>query len=136
MDFLKEDAETAVNAANNNNQQQSGQNSNDSNNNGLGFISGNGAVDGVLGNLNGALGAGKEGEAKEDVLGKGTLRLDYHLPSSAHPLSIRPAIDVFQEKVLKEGVQNNESLVEQTKNETFSDFIREIYKSATGKGFP
>ncbi|RXW11388.1 hypothetical protein EST38_g14467 [Candolleomyces aberdarensis] len=42
-----------------NNQQQSGQNSNDNQNNS------NSAADGVLGNLNGALGGGKQGEAKE-----------------------------------------------------------------------
>ncbi|RXW21557.1 hypothetical protein EST38_g4313 [Candolleomyces aberdarensis] len=108
MDSVKQAAETAVNAANNNNQQHGGQNSNDgqsSNNNGLGFISGNSAVDGVLGNLNGALGGGKQGEAKE-------------------------------EKVFKEGPQDKEPFVEQAKDESISDFIREVYKGMTGTGFP
>jgi hypothetical protein len=69
MDFLRDVAKTAVDAANNRSSQNSNvtgsQNSNVNGNNGLGFATGNSAVDGVLGNLNGALGGGKQGEAKE-----------------------------------------------------------------------
>jgi hypothetical protein len=35
-----------------------------------------------------------------------------------------------------QGAQNNESAVEQAKDEQISDFIRGQYKGATGKEFP
>ena len=34
------------------------------------------------------------------------------------------------------GPQNNESAVEQAKDEQISDFIRDKYKTATGSDFP
>ncbi|KAF3909161.1 hypothetical protein ABW21_db0208830 [Orbilia brochopaga] len=61
-------------------------------------------------------GGGQKGEAKEDYLDKG--------------------IDMFQEKVLKQGPQDNESAAEQFKDEHISDFIRDNYKKQTGKDFP
>ena len=45
-------------------------------------------------------------------------------------------IDLVQEKVLGQGPQNNESAVEQAKDEQISDFIRGQYKSATGSDMP
>ena len=43
---------------------------------------------------------------------------------------------MFQEKVLGQGPQDNESAVEQAKDEQISDFIRAKYKSTTGSDFP
>jgi hypothetical protein len=43
---------------------------------------------------------------------------------------------MVQEKVLGQGPQNNESAVEQAKDEQISDFIRKQYKDRTGKDFP
>lgn len=45
------------------------------------------------------------------------------------------AIDLFQERVLKSGAQDNESVVEQHKDEMISDAIRDQYKNITGKDF-
>ncbi|KAJ2916663.1 hypothetical protein MD484_g3736, partial [Candolleomyces efflorescens] len=113
MDFLKDVAKTAVDAANNRSDQPSNDNANssnvdvkDNNNNGLGFATGNSAVDGVLGKLNGALGGGKQ------------------------------AVDMFQEKVLKEGAQDNESAAEQAKDKMIADALRSGYKNVTGKDIP
>lgn len=43
---------------------------------------------------------------------------------------------MFQEKVLGQGPQDNESALEQAKDEQISDFIRGQYKSTTGSDFP
>lgn len=43
---------------------------------------------------------------------------------------------MVQEKFLGQGAQNNESAVEQAKDEQISDFIRGQYKSATGGDMP
>jgi hypothetical protein len=43
---------------------------------------------------------------------------------------------MFQERILKQGPQNNESAVEQLKDEHISDAIRSQYKSMTGRDFP
>lgn len=45
-------------------------------------------------------------------------------------------VDLVQEKVLGQGPQNNESAIEQAKDEQISDFIRDKYKSTTGNDFP
>lgn len=45
-------------------------------------------------------------------------------------------VDMFQERILHKGPQNNESAIEQAKDEKISDGIRSAYKSATGKEFP
>lgn len=42
----------------------------------------------------------------------------------------------MQEKFLGQGAQNNESAVEQAKDEQISDFIRGQYRGATGKDMP
>ncbi|KAL8968231.1 MAG: hypothetical protein Q9183_002560 [Haloplaca sp. 2 TL-2023] len=71
---------------------------------------------GFMDKINTMAGGGKESEKKEDYLDKG--------------------IDMFQEKVLGQGPQDNESAIEQAKDEQMSDFIRGQYKSTTGKEFP
>jgi hypothetical protein len=45
-------------------------------------------------------------------------------------------VDYVQEHVFKQGPQDNESAVEQAKDEQISDAIRSGYKSTTGKDFP
>ncbi|KAG8949832.1 hypothetical protein FRC03_000223 [Tulasnella sp. 419] len=70
---------------------------------------------GLMGFVNSSLGGGQSGEAKEDGLDK--------------------AIDFVQEKYLKQGAQDNESAMEQMKDEQISDAIRSGYKSVTGKEF-
>ncbi|KAJ3505228.1 hypothetical protein NLJ89_g7530 [Agrocybe chaxingu] len=77
---------------------------------------GNSVQNNLIGTLNNALGGGAKGEKKEDVLDK--------------------AVDAFQEHVLKAGAQNNESAVEQAKDEQIANAIRTGFKSATGKDFP
>jgi hypothetical protein len=47
-----------------------------------------------------------------------------------------PAIDMFQEKVLKEGAQDNESGTEQAKDNMIADALRSGYKNVTGKDIP
>ncbi|KAK0636616.1 hypothetical protein B0T17DRAFT_482566 [Bombardia bombarda] len=71
---------------------------------------------GFMDKLNGLAGGGKESEKNEDILDKG--------------------VDWVQENILKQGAQDNESAVEQAKDEKISDFIREQYKKNTGKEFP
>ncbi|KAI9890033.1 MAG: hypothetical protein M1814_004549 [Vezdaea aestivalis] len=78
--------------------------------------SGGGFLDGIKDKMNTAAGGGRESEAKEDGLDKG--------------------IDFVQEKFLGQGAQDNESAVEQAKDEQISDFIRGQYKSKSGKEFP
>jgi hypothetical protein len=41
-----------------------------------------------------------------------------------------------QEKFLGQGKQDNESAIEQAKDEQISDYIRGQYKGATGSDFP
>ncbi|KAI4166520.1 MAG: hypothetical protein LQ343_007985 [Gyalolechia ehrenbergii] len=71
---------------------------------------------GLMDKFNSMAGGGKESEKKEDYLDKG--------------------IDLVQEKVFGQGPQDNESAIEQAKDEQMSDFIRGKYKSSTGKEFP
>ncbi|EMD91022.1 hypothetical protein COCC4DRAFT_80839 [Bipolaris maydis ATCC 48331] len=79
--------------------------------------SGSGGFLGGIGNkLNEAAGGGKASEKNEDYLDKG--------------------VDFVQEKFLGQGPQDNESALEQAKDEQISDFIRGQYKSATGKDMP
>lgn len=42
----------------------------------------------------------------------------------------------MQEKFLGQGDQSNESAADQAKDEQISDFIRDQYKTRTGKEFP
>ncbi|KAK3294560.1 uncharacterized protein B0H64DRAFT_190216 [Chaetomium fimeti] len=71
---------------------------------------------GFMDKLNGLAGGGAAGEKKEDALDKG--------------------IDWMQEKVFKQGAQNNESAAEQAKDRMIAQQIRDQYKKATGKDFP
>ncbi|KAJ0104074.1 hypothetical protein J7T55_007000 [Diaporthe amygdali] len=71
---------------------------------------------GFMSKLNNMAGGGASGEKKEDGLDKG--------------------VDWVQENVLGQGKQDNESAVEQAKDEQISDFIRGQYKNTTGKDFP
>ncbi|KAL2438752.1 hypothetical protein ABEF95_013648 [Exophiala dermatitidis] len=81
-----------------------------------GSSSGGSFLGGLGDKLNSAAGGGKESEKNEDYLDKG--------------------VDFVQEKFLGQGPQDNESAVEQAKDEQISDFIRNQYKSTTGKDFP
>jgi hypothetical protein len=71
---------------------------------------------GFMDKMNTMVGGGRASEKNEDVLDKG--------------------VDMFQEKVLKQGPQDNESAFEQQKDEAISDTIRGQWKNATGKDFP
>jgi len=67
------------------------------------------------------------------------LPFSFHLPTSCDldmHSKRRSGIDLFQEKVLGHGQQDNESAVEQAKDEKISDFIRGQFKSTTGKDIP
>ncbi|KAK4939361.1 hypothetical protein LTR10_020348 [Elasticomyces elasticus] len=84
---------------------------------GQGTSAGGGNFLGGLGNkFNAAAGGGPQSEKNEDMLDK--------------------AVDYVQEKFLGQGPQNNESAMEQMKDEQISDFIRAKYKSTTGSDFP
>jgi hypothetical protein len=91
-------------------QHASGQQGSSSNSGGGGFLGG------LTDKINSAAGGGKESEKNEDYLDKG--------------------VDYVQEKFLGQGSQDNESAVEQAKDEQISDFIRGQYKGTTGKEFP
>merc|ERR1711920_1096586 len=75
-----------------------------------------GFLGGIGDKLNSAAGGGRESEKNEDYLDKG--------------------VDFVQEKFLGQGPQDNESALEQAKDEQISDFIRGQYKSATGSDIP
>ena len=51
-------------------------------------------------------------------------------------LTRNQGIDMFQEKVMGQGPQNDESAVEQAKDEQISDFVRRKYKDTTGSDIP
>lgn len=71
---------------------------------------------GFMDKLNGLAGGGKESEKKEDVVDKG--------------------VDWVQQNVFGQGPQDNESAIEQAKDEQISDYIRGTYKSTTGSDIP
>jgi len=83
---------------------------------GSGSSGGGGFLSGLGDKFNSAAGGGRESEKNEDYIDKG--------------------VDFVQEKFLGQGAQNNESAVEQAKDEQISDFIRGQFKSATGKDVP
>ena len=110
MDFVK----NAMGGGNNNNNENAGQNQQSS---GSEQQKSDGGFLGGIGNkLNNAAGGGAEGEKKEDYLDKG--------------------VDYVQENFLGQGKQDNESAIEQAKDEQISDFIRGQYKGVSGKEFP
>jgi hypothetical protein len=71
---------------------------------------------GFMDKMNSMAGGGRSSEKNEDMLDKG--------------------VDMFQENVLKQGPQDNESAFEQRKDEAISDTIRNQYKNISGKDFP
>ncbi|KAI9818111.1 MAG: hypothetical protein M1827_000736 [Pycnora praestabilis] len=75
-----------------------------------------GFLGGIGDKLNTAAGGGKESEKNEDLLDKG--------------------VDAVQQYGLGQGPQDNESAVEQAKDEQISDYIRDQYHSQAGKDFP
>ncbi|KAL8836734.1 MAG: hypothetical protein Q9170_002798 [Blastenia crenularia] len=89
---------------------------------------------GLMDKFNSMAGGGKESEKNEDYLDKGLLHLQLKLMLLL--LKSFPGIDMVQEKVLGQGPQDNESAIEQAKDEQMSDFIRGKYKSSTGNEFP
>lgn len=72
--------------------------------------------EGFMDKLNALAGGGHKSEQNEDALDKG--------------------VDWVQEHVLRKGDQSNESVIEQTKDEKISDFIRDKYKKTTGHDLP
>jgi len=110
MDFVNK---MTGGSSNNNqgNEAEQGQNQQQSSGSGSG-----GFLGGIGDKLNSAAGGGRESEKNEDYLDKG--------------------VDYVQEKFLGQGPQDNESAVEQAKDEQISDFIRGQYKNATGKDIP
>lgn len=48
----------------------------------------------------------------------------------------RPGVDYVQEKFMGQGPQDNESALEQAKDEQISDAIRGQYKNMTGSDLP
>jgi hypothetical protein len=83
---------------------------------GGGFLGKLSGLGGIGDKLNAAAGGGRESEKDEDYLDK--------------------AVDMFQEKVLKPGPQDNESAIEQAKDEQISDMIRGKFRDFTGKEVP
>jgi len=113
MDFLK----SAVGQATDDQQQATGQQTMTTGEQSTSSSQGSGGfLDGLKNKVNSAAGGGVESEKNEDALDKG--------------------IDFVQEKFLGQGAQNNESAVEQAKDEQISDFLRGQFKSASGREFP
>ncbi|KAK4936566.1 hypothetical protein LTR66_015318 [Elasticomyces elasticus] len=77
---------------------------------------GGGFLSGFSNKLNSAAGGGVESEKNEDYLDKG--------------------IDLVQQHILGQGPQNNESALEQAKDEQMSDYIRAQYRSKMGSEMP
>lgn len=66
-----------------------------------------------------------------------SIKVSQIFASSQHAAnSSDSGVDLVQEKVLGQGPQDNESAMEQAKDEQISDFVRRGYKSATGKDVP
>ncbi|KAF6743435.1 hypothetical protein DFP72DRAFT_933123 [Ephemerocybe angulata] len=102
------------NNSNNYNNYNNGNGNNGNGNGGSGEMkTGNAVVDGLLGKVSGAI--GQKAEEREDFLDK--------------------AIDVFQDKVLKQD-QSNESASEQATDRMVAQGIKTGYKQFTGKDFP
>jgi len=111
MDFLKENVNKYAGGSNSNDSANTAQSSEQKSGGG-----GGGFLGGIGDKINSAAGGGKESEKNEDYLDKG--------------------IDLVQERVLGQGPQDNESAVEQAKDEQISDYVRGQYKSMTGGDVP
>jgi hypothetical protein len=85
--------------------------------------------------MNNALGGGASGEAKEDHLDKGFRILPTCESKYLHFVGIL-AIDFYQEHVLKQGKQDDESAIEQAKDKQIASVIRHGFESVTGKELP
>jgi len=112
MDFVNK----MTGSGNNNQQTGSNEQSAQGSASGQQQSGGGGFLGGIGDKLNSAAGGGKESEKNEDYLDKG--------------------VDFVQEKFMGGGAQDNESAVEQAKDEQISDYIRSSYKSATGSDVP
>ena len=90
---------------------------------------------GLMGKFNSMAGGGQSSEKNEDMVDKGQwcLKLVIYPRSAAN---VTTGVDMFQEKVMGQGPQNNESAVEQHKDEAISDAIRGQYKNFTGSDVP
>lgn len=51
-------------------------------------------------------------------------------------IGIRIGVDLVQEHVLGQGPQDNESALEQAKDDKVAGFVRDQYKSRTGNDVP
>lgn len=91
---------------------------------------------GFMDRLNAAAGGGPESEKNEDLLDKSTLQCPVILVPAHTDIEITVGVDFVQEHFLGEGPQDNESALEQAKDEQISDYIRRQYKSTTGHEFP
>lgn len=130
MDFVK-NAMSGGNQRENNNQQGQSAQSSEQNSAGGGFLGG------ISDKLNSAAGGGKESEKNEDYLDKGQQHLIFLLkPLQLLTATFGVGVDAVQQYGLGQGPQDNESAVEQAKDEQISDFIRGKYKSTTGKDIP
>ncbi|KAK5998871.1 hypothetical protein PT974_01255 [Cladobotryum mycophilum] len=114
MDFFKKVTGGSNGDQNNQNNQNKDEYERRDEQQGKGSGSGSGSG-GFMGMINSAAGGGAQGEKNEDALDK--------------------AVDMFQEKILGQGDQSNETAAEQAKDEAISDFIRDKYKETTGKEF-
>lgn len=90
---------------------------------------------GFMDKLNGMAGGGRESEKNEDALDKGQPSIPLAFLAS-FILTQLAGVDFMQEKFFGQGPQDNESAVEQAKDEQISDFIRSKYKATTGSDFP
>ena len=109
---------------------------------------GGGFLGGIGDKFNSAAGGGKESEKNEDYLDKGTSSYTHpHTQLSSFSTAVSSisntdnytptaGIDMVQQYGLGGGAQNNESAVEQAKDEQISDFIRGQYKSNVGSDMP
>ena len=116
MDALKNMAGMGNNSSNETPNNSENPVSNTEQSSGGGGGGGGGFLSGIGDKINSAAGGGKESEKNEDYLDKG--------------------IDAIQQYGMGQGKQDNESAIEQAKDEQISDFIRGQYKSASGKEFP
>lgn len=92
-----------------------------------------GFMGGIGDKLNSVAGGGKESEKNEDYLDKGEKCYKLYLWNKK---LTSPGVDFVQEKFLGQGPQDNESAVEQAKDEQISDFVRKQYKGVTGSDVP
>ncbi|TQS36590.1 hypothetical protein Golomagni_02954 [Golovinomyces magnicellulatus] len=113
MDFVKK-----LSGGNNGDSKASHESHNHTHDSAAAAPSGNngGFLDRMSNKLNTATGGGRESEKNEDLLDK--------------------SVDFIQEKFLGKGKQDNESAIEQAKDEKISDAIRKGYQSVVGKEIP